>query len=122
MSSTMLASTEEKALLRFLFLSENAGWGEDTSGGRKIDLGTVIRELRIIDETHGRRYGFALYGNEYSADVRLTIRNLEDLELIVFDPGNPHVTLTGDGRRFGKCLRFSEDLEAILAARLDKPK
>jgi hypothetical protein len=113
----MLATTEEKALLRVLFLREKACFGNPTEEGRKADLDELLKELAKIDRESGHCFGFSLYGGTRSKDVSWTVNNLVELDLVRFDPSNPHLTLTPKGRGFGMQLEFVQELEQILQHR-----
>jgi hypothetical protein len=114
----MLASTEEKALLRYLYLREKS----DLYDGTPQDICAIMQELRKLDEEDHFVYGFCLYGHigpDYvSEDMAYTLGTLEDLVLAKVSHDWLKVELTTLGRVWATGLHFCEQLEEKLVERL----
>jgi hypothetical protein len=114
----MLASTEEKALLRYLYLREKSPLFK----GNPQDIVEIMSELREIDKEDHYVYGFCLYGHvgeDYvDWDMACTLGTLEELHLATVSKDWLQVELTTLGRLFGVELHFCEQLEEKLKDRL----
>jgi hypothetical protein len=95
-----LASTEEKALLRYLYMRGEALNCHDHGH----NLAEALRELDEIDHRNNDRFGFSSYPDAYG--MRGVVGMLSSMGLVRADYENPHVVLTESGKEFAEHLYF----------------
>lgn len=106
MGLNVLASTEEKALLRYLYLRE------EYLNEEHQHLDEVLIELTEFDKKHNYDYGFSYYCNP--RNIWAAIGTLEDLVLARYESNSGHIALTMTGRCYGNEIEFAGKLEEDL--------
>lgn len=102
----METNTEQKALLRYLYLREEFL-------DPNADLLDVFDELDTIDKETNGVYGLSDVVNSPFAQGAICF--MDQSGLLTFKPENPHVELTFLGRVFANKLNFPKNLEDLIS-------
>lgn len=111
-----LASTEEKAILRYLYMRGEALACHDTGH----NLTEALKELDEIDARNGERFGFLSFPDAYEA--RGIVNYLRGLRLLRANYENPHVVLTEMGKEFAQHLYFDATVNIAVTEYLEELK
>jgi hypothetical protein len=103
----MRATTEHKAILRFLHLREKA-----MANGAYVEVAKLSQELRTLDaKTSDGHYGLSVLLGAENENLHLTLTFLDQLGMVSFKPDNPGVELTEFGRALACGLELPGQLE-----------
>ena len=111
-----LASTEEKAILRYLYMRGEALACHDAGH----NLTQALKELDEIDARNNEKFGFLSFPDAYEA--RGIINYLQGMRLLRADYENPHVILTEHGKEFARHLYFDATVNIAVTEYLKELK